>query len=119
MYAKVRGFPYWPAKALRCVGSELDVRFFGAHDRSMVPIDRCYWLSKELPSTFKNHQSNMNRSCAELDLHIKKLKKEFGAFQYGEPLSTIDIQKPHVYLAKFTSKQKAFFRSRLSGNKVK
>jgi hypothetical protein len=28
VFAKVRGFPYWPAKALRAVGSaELDVRF--------------------------------------------------------------------------------------------
>ena len=33
VWAKLKGHPYWPAKAMRCVNGSVDVRFFGAHDR--------------------------------------------------------------------------------------
>ena len=33
IWAKLKGYPFWPAKALREVNGQVDVRFFGAHDR--------------------------------------------------------------------------------------
>lgn len=104
VFAKVRGFPYWPAKALRAVGTDLDVRFFGAHDRSLVPLDRCYWLSKDNPASFKNHQTNMQRSVVELELHIKKLKEKFGAFKYAENMTPFSLDVTHLFLPKLAGK---------------
>lgn len=35
VWAKLKGFPFWPGKAMRVNNEEqVDVRFFGAHDRS-------------------------------------------------------------------------------------
>lgn len=98
VYAKAKGFPYWPAKALRATGRELDVRFFGAHDRALVPIEKCYWLSKDPPLPVKNYQSNIQRSLIELELHIERLKDKFGDFNYAEPLSPINLNNPHIFL---------------------
>jgi hypothetical protein len=34
VWAKLKGFPFWPAKAMKVnKESAVDVRFFGAHDR--------------------------------------------------------------------------------------
>ncbi|KAK4019314.1 hypothetical protein OUZ56_001339 [Daphnia magna] len=42
VYAKAKGFPYWPAKVLRIInGKEYDVRFFGhGHDR--LTLDKSF-----------------------------------------------------------------------------
>lgn len=33
VWAKLKGFPFWPAKALREKDGQVDARFFGQHDR--------------------------------------------------------------------------------------
>lgn len=40
VWAKLKGFPFWPAKALRDKDGQVDARFFGQHDRSA-----CYSIS--------------------------------------------------------------------------
>ena len=69
----------------------------------MVPLEKCYWLSKEFPTVLKNYQSNMHRSIVELRLHIKKLEEKFGEFKYADQLSLIDLQKPFVFLKNISS----------------
>ncbi|KAK9404776.1 Zinc finger MYND-type containing 8 [Crotalus adamanteus] len=34
VWAKLKGFPFWPAKALRDKDGQVDARFFGQHDRA-------------------------------------------------------------------------------------
>ncbi len=103
VFAKIKGFPYWPAKALKSIGTtEIDVRFFGAHDRSIVPVDKCYWLSKELPANVRNHvMINMQPSVIELNAHIKKLEQTFGSFQYAPVLMPVDLHEPFVFIEAF------------------
>ena len=83
--------------------SSLD-RFFGAHDRSLVPLERCVWLSRDHPATFKNHQTNMVRSLAELRLHVQRLEERFGPFRYAAPMTPVDVQRPHLFLATLAGK---------------
>lgn len=43
LWAKLKGFPHWPAKAMKSTKEgSVDVRFFGAHDRAWVPAKDCY-----------------------------------------------------------------------------
>jgi hypothetical protein len=38
VWAKMTGFPYWPGKAMRVNNdNNVDVRFFGAHDKAWLP----------------------------------------------------------------------------------
>jgi hypothetical protein len=42
VWAKLKGFPFWPAKALRDKDGQVDARFFGQHDRWELKTG-CAW----------------------------------------------------------------------------
>jgi hypothetical protein len=97
--AKINGFPYWPAKVLRSLGgTHLDVRFFGAHDRAVVPVEKCMWLSDEMPER-PNSQFNksLRASFDEVEIHLLKLEQQFGAFTYARKNTPVDLDNVHVF----------------------
>jgi hypothetical protein len=98
IWAKMKGFPFWPAKALRIVNGLIDVRFFGAHDRLWTQTSKCFWLSKNLPSGHRLHLNNLQPSLSELNLHIERLIKKFGEFNYAPNKATIDADKPFIFI---------------------
>ena len=54
VWAKLKGFPFWPGKAMRINSDEnVDVRFFGAHDRAWIPIKDVFLYSQEPPVVVK------------------------------------------------------------------
>lgn len=108
VYAKLSGFPYWPAKALRSIGNQLDVRFFGEYDRSKVSIDKCYWLSEELPRS-NITSKRLDASMEELKLHIDRLRSRYGNFQYAPYKTPVDLEIPHVFINQFQSNLCIFF----------
>ena len=56
VWAKLKGFPFWPGKAMRINSDEnVDVRFFGAHDRAWIPIKDVFLYSEEPPVVVKVH----------------------------------------------------------------
>ena len=88
---------------MKAIGStDLDVRFFGAHDRSIVPVDKCFWLSKEYPVNLRNHAMiNMQTSVSELSEHIKKLEMQFGSFKYAPSNMSVDLNDHFVFIESF------------------
>lgn len=65
VWAKLKGFPYWPAKAMTTnLQGMVDVRFFGDHDRAFVPIRECYLYSKDHPNpiTVKSKRQSIAHS---------------------------------------------------------
>lgn len=46
-----KGYPYWPGKAVRVHpnNTQVDVRFFGQHDRGWVNLKECFLYSLEMP----------------------------------------------------------------------
>ncbi|XP_055998197.1 MYND-type zinc finger-containing chromatin reader ZMYND8-like isoform X3 [Ostrea edulis] len=95
VWAKLKGYPFWPAKALREVDGQVDVRFFGAHDRSWVPTSQVFMLSKDIPTPAKNKKGGFEYAMEETDLHIKKIREKFGRFDYA-PFRT-PYDKNHIY----------------------
>ncbi|KAL5013388.1 hypothetical protein ScPMuIL_007658 [Solemya velum] len=84
VWAKLKGYPFWPAKVLREVDGHADVRFFGAHDRAWVPYSQMFLLSSQSPSTgFKKRTSGFDHAIKELNSHIKKLREKYGGFDYA------------------------------------
>lgn len=85
LWAKLKSFPYWPAKAMVINSAQLvSVRFFGDHDRAWVPVKDCYLYSFKDPNTFiKNKRNNIAESIKEVEFHISKIKARFGAFNYA------------------------------------
>lgn len=89
LWAKLRGFPYWPAKAMNVNSQGLvNVRFFGAHDRSWVAIKDCFLYSEEDPNGNNRKKRNDIAECIkEVDTHIDKLSETFNGFKHA-PLRT-------------------------------
>ncbi|XP_034231977.1 protein kinase C-binding protein 1 isoform X2 [Thrips palmi] len=107
VWAKLKGFPYWPAKVIRSNADSLDVRFFGAHDRAWVPARDCYLYSRENPNLNnpaklspgnvsqkkKSSKNNLDTCIEEVEQHIKLLKKRFTTFQYAYHRTHVNLKK--------------------------
>ncbi|XP_028667464.2 protein kinase C-binding protein 1 isoform X1 [Erpetoichthys calabaricus] len=83
VWAKLKGFPFWPAKALRDKDGQVDARFFGQHDRAWVPINNCYLMSKEIPFSVKKTKSIFNSAMQEMEIYVENIRKKFGVFNYA------------------------------------
>ncbi|XP_077908146.1 MYND-type zinc finger-containing chromatin reader ZMYND8 isoform X27 [Ictidomys tridecemlineatus] len=83
VWAKLKGFPFWPAKALRDKDGQVDARFFGQHDRAWVPINNCYLMSKEIPFSVKKTKSIFNSAMQEMEVYVENIRRRFGVFNYS------------------------------------
>lgn len=67
LWAKLKGFPYWPAKAMSINSTLVDVRFFGEHDRANIPAKDCYLYSREDPNPPTNkYKRNTIADCVKV-----------------------------------------------------
>ncbi|KAH8232163.1 hypothetical protein KR032_001144 [Drosophila birchii] len=93
LWAKLKGFPYWPAKAMGVSNSTLvNVRFFGKHDRAFVPIKDCFLYSAQNPNTQTSRRSarDLAECVREVEVHIANIKEKIGAFCYAEYRTAYD-----------------------------
>uniref|UniRef100_A0A0K8UEG3 Protein kinase C-binding protein 1 n=1 Tax=Bactrocera latifrons TaxID=174628 RepID=A0A0K8UEG3_BACLA len=88
LWAKLKGFPYWPAKAMGPGQglSHVNVRFFGEHDRAFVPIKDCFLYSEQDPNTQTGKRSarELADCIKEVEVHIEKIRTKVGAFKYAK-----------------------------------
>ncbi|XP_028164556.1 protein kinase C-binding protein 1-like isoform X3 [Ostrinia furnacalis] len=83
LWAKLKGFPYWPAKGMSVNNSGLvDVRFFGAHDRAWVPAKDCFLYSEKDPNNFRTKRQDILDSMQEAEQHIRNISRKYGKFVY-------------------------------------
>ncbi|CAH1183412.1 unnamed protein product [Phaedon cochleariae] len=91
VWAKLKGFPYWPAKAMSCTSSGMvDVRFFGAHDRAWVHYKECFLYSEKDPNTFKQKRYDIEKCVEELNIYINNLRKVYGEFRHASYRTPLD-----------------------------
>ncbi|XP_067122878.1 putative leucine-rich repeat-containing protein DDB_G0290503 isoform X3 [Centruroides vittatus] len=83
VWAKLKGFPIWPAKAVKSANGNVDVRFFGGHERAWVPVGHVYFLSRDPPQAITSQKKNFEIAIQEVDLHIKLLTQRFGGYEYA------------------------------------
>lgn len=87
LWAKLKGFPYWPAKAMTINAQLVDVRFFGDHDRAFVPAKDCYLYSRQDPNPPTNkYKRNTIADCVKVKLaqyiHVPSGCKSFHLFSF-------------------------------------
>ncbi|CAH1775641.1 unnamed protein product [Owenia fusiformis] len=97
VWAKLKGYPYWPAKVIKEAGDNIDVRFFGAYDRAWVTTSQIYMISKQCPISVTKRKQGFEESVAELELHIKRLQEKFGPFAYYPYRTPYDSDYPYSY----------------------
>ncbi|XP_060518112.1 MYND-type zinc finger-containing chromatin reader Zmynd8 [Cylas formicarius] len=108
VWAKLRGFPYWPGKVMVCKDGMVDVRFFGAHDRAWVPERECFLYSQKDPNGFRQRRTDIEQCIEELNIHIENLKKVYGEFcfpPFKTPLSPDnEFQQLRIFLPQYRVK---------------
>nr|CAB3267963.1 protein kinase C-binding protein 1-like [Phallusia mammillata] len=104
VWAKLQGFPHWPAKALRIDKGMVDARFFGQHDRAWIPLSGCYLMSKEMPFPVKNKKKGrgpgakggLDNAMLETQNYIDNVIRKTGSFDYSPlrtPLTHMDLYR--------------------------
>ncbi|KAJ8734945.1 hypothetical protein PYW08_014195 [Mythimna loreyi] len=93
-WAKLKGFPYWPAKGMSVNSSGLvDVRFFGAHDRAWVPAKDCFLYCEKDPNNFRTKRQDIIDSMQEAEQHIRNITRKYGRFVYPPFKTQFDPSK--------------------------
>ncbi|XP_066256327.1 uncharacterized protein Zmynd8 isoform X3 [Euwallacea similis] len=118
VWAKLRGFPFWPGKAMKCKDGVVDVRFFGAHDRAWVPEKECFLYSPKDPNLFRVKRADIEQCVEELEVHVDNLKKIYGEFNYPPFKTAIDpdneVKQLQIFLPQYSSsKSKSLKRQSL------
>lgn len=101
LWAKLKGFPYWPAKMMGINASSMvDVRFFGQHDRAWLPTRDCYLFSRNDPNVTASKSKRISiLSCLkEVDVYIENIRKIYGGFEYAPFKYTYDPIMNDQYL---------------------
>ncbi|XP_011050825.1 PREDICTED: protein kinase C-binding protein 1 [Acromyrmex echinatior] len=97
VWAKLKGFPFWPAKAMPRTNSQgyVDVRFFGEHDRAWVSPKDLFLYSEEPPSPSpRKRKSDMDECVKEITRHCRKLALMFGQFKFAPSKIQYDPNNP-------------------------
>ncbi|RUS72494.1 hypothetical protein EGW08_019748 [Elysia chlorotica] len=67
VYAKQKGYSYWPAKVVRDLGGKSDVRFFGGwHQRAVIPAEYIKPITTDLKSMAIKKTGGFSKAMKEL-----------------------------------------------------
>ncbi|CAL8119840.1 unnamed protein product [Orchesella dallaii] len=100
VWAKLKGFPFWPAKAMKIKENDVNVQFFGQHEKVWVPVKDCFLYSEEMPVAPPKKISPLLTAIEELTAHVDKLKEVHGPVTFatvktpfGPQLTTEQIRR--------------------------
>uniref|UniRef100_A0A8C2KAA4 Zinc finger, MYND-type containing 11 n=1 Tax=Cyprinus carpio TaxID=7962 RepID=A0A8C2KAA4_CYPCA len=76
VWARMKGFGYWPAKVMQREGSQVDVRFFGhQHQRAWIPSDNIQEITVNVQQLQVKRSLGWKKACDELELHQRFLRE--------------------------------------------
>ncbi|XP_051971317.1 zinc finger MYND domain-containing protein 11-like isoform X2 [Xyrauchen texanus] len=76
VWARMKGFGYWPAKVMQREGNQVDVRFFGhQHQRAWIPSDNIQEISVSVQQLQVKRSAGWKKACDELELHQRFLRE--------------------------------------------
>lgn len=108
VWAKLKGHPFWPGKVVQVnrIKKEVDVRFFGAHDKAWIPYSTegggslsLYSLSETYEwAKPKTHKGKLQAALNELNHHVNKINKKFprSVFQYAPSKTPFNPYLPYL-----------------------
>ncbi|EEC12296.1 zinc finger protein, putative, partial [Ixodes scapularis] len=92
VWAKLKGFPFWPAKVLKSSYSWTNARSRGNMPMAWVPMNQCFLLSKESPTEIKNRKKGLQNAVEELEIYIQKYKEKYGEYSYSVIRKPVTLQ---------------------------
>ncbi|XP_076600214.1 zinc finger MYND domain-containing protein 11 isoform X3 [Chaetodon auriga] len=94
VWAKMKGFGYWPAKVLQREDNQVDVRFFGhQHQRAWIPSDNIQDIKVSVQQLQVKRSNGWKKACEELEVYQRFLRE--GRFWKTK---MEDASMPHQHL---------------------
>lgn len=94
VWARMKGFGYWPAKVMQREGNQVDVRFFGhQHQRAWIPSDNIQDITVSVQQLQVKRSSGWKKACDELELHQRFVRE--GRTWKGKPEEKNDRSERH------------------------
>nr|XP_061795143.1 zinc finger MYND domain-containing protein 11-like isoform X9 [Nerophis lumbriciformis] len=76
VWAKMKGFGYWPAKVLQREDNQVDVRFFGhQHQRAWIPSDNIQDIKVSVQQLQVKRSNGWKKACDELEVYQRFFKE--------------------------------------------
>ncbi|XP_041423296.1 zinc finger MYND domain-containing protein 11 isoform X4 [Xenopus laevis] len=76
VWAKMKGFGFWPAKVMQKEDNQVDVRFFGYHhQRAWIPSDNIQEITVNVHQLQVKRSMGWKKACDELQLHQRFLRE--------------------------------------------
>nr|XP_033505727.1 zinc finger MYND domain-containing protein 11 isoform X2 [Epinephelus lanceolatus] len=76
VWAKMKGFGYWPAKVLQREENQVDVRFFGhQHQRAWIPSDNIQDIKVSVQQLQVKRSNGWKKACEELEVYQRFLRE--------------------------------------------
>uniref|UniRef100_A0A4W3GLV5 Zinc finger, MYND-type containing 11 n=1 Tax=Callorhinchus milii TaxID=7868 RepID=A0A4W3GLV5_CALMI len=70
VWARMKGFGFWPAKVMQRSGNQVDVRFFGHHhQRAWIPSENIQDINVNVHQLAVKRSLGWKKACDELQLH--------------------------------------------------
>ncbi|XP_034257967.1 zinc finger MYND domain-containing protein 11 isoform X10 [Pantherophis guttatus] len=75
VWAKMKGFGFWPAKVMQKEDNQVDVRFFGHHhQRAWIPSENIQDITVNIHRLHVKRSMGWKKACDELELHQRFLR---------------------------------------------
>ncbi|XP_031633887.1 protein kinase C-binding protein 1-like [Contarinia nasturtii] len=103
IWAKVEGYPYWPAKVMAVKEPMIRVDFFGDHSQAKVMARKCFLYSEESPKPSRNTTEEYVAALKETDEYIQNLRQKFGSFRFAESKTVFNPALLDDYISKMCS----------------
>ncbi|MEQ2281866.1 Zinc finger MYND domain-containing protein 11 [Ameca splendens] len=76
VWAKMKGFGYWPAKVLQREDNQVDVRFFGhQHQRAWIPSENIQDIKVSIQQLQVKRSNGWKKACEELEVYQRFLRE--------------------------------------------
>ncbi|KAG9328277.1 hypothetical protein JZ751_015423 [Albula glossodonta] len=97
VWARMKGFGYWPAKVLQREENQVDVRFFGhQHQRAWIPAENTQDIQVSAQQLQVKRSTGWKKACEELDLHQRFLQEgRFWKNKGSAPEEPPHEEQPH------------------------
>ncbi|XP_078519408.1 zinc finger MYND domain-containing protein 11 isoform X2 [Lissotriton helveticus] len=76
VWAKMKGFGFWPAKVMKKEENQVDVRFFGHHhQRAWIPSENIQEITVNIHQLHVKRSMGWKKACDEMELHQRFLRE--------------------------------------------
>lgn len=105
IWAKTKGFNYWPAKLVKLQGTSAHVIYFGEYTNAKVATADCLIYSKDRPDKLTKiaNYNLFDESLREAEMYANNIKNKYGHFNYAKGMVRLGSKSLMEHISDMTT----------------